>query len=145
MNSRKLALCLSVVLLLPVFGQAQKSGAALLAVPVTDTLKQVDGQHHVQATVARKGLWLAQTPQVFRHDQLVAAYANRAKLGSDITDDAQLMEATGHAVQVVEGSASNLKITTKSDLFLAEAVLKSRPKPKAAGPIHPFADEEMWK
>src|SRR5436189_3553924 len=69
--------CLTQELIDAVFGQAQKSGAALLAVPVTDTLKQVDGQHHVQATVARKGLWLAQTPQVFRHDQLVAAYANR--------------------------------------------------------------------
>ncbi|HEV3024159.1 MAG TPA: 2-C-methyl-D-erythritol 4-phosphate cytidylyltransferase, partial [Pirellulales bacterium] len=56
----------------------------------------------------------------------------------------QLVEAAGHPVYVVEGSAQNIKLTTKSDLFLAEAILKSRPKPKAAGPIHPFADEEMW-
>ena len=98
----------------------------------------------MKATLPRQELWLAQTPQVFRRDLLVEAYGKRGQLGKEITDDAQLMEAAGHAVQVVEGSASNLKITTKSDLFLAEAILKSRPKPKAAGLIHPFAEEEMW-
>ena len=59
----------------------------------------------------------------------------------DITDDAQLVEAAGHAVHLVAGSPTNLKITTREDLALAEAILKSRPKPKAPGPIHPFADE----
>jgi 2-C-methyl-D-erythritol 4-phosphate cytidylyltransferase len=127
-----------------VFTEAVKTGAALLAVPVADTIKQVDVQHQVKATVARTGLWLAQTPQVFRRDWLVGAYASRGKLGKDITDDAQLIEAAGHPVHVVEGSTSNLKITTKNDLSLAEAILKSRPKPKASGPIHPFAEEEMW-
>ena len=71
-------------------------------------------------------------------------YANRGKLGKDITDDAQLVEAAGHAVHVVEGSAQNIKITTKGDLILAEAILKAQPKPKPSGPIHPFAEEEMW-
>jgi 2-C-methyl-D-erythritol 4-phosphate cytidylyltransferase len=127
-----------------VFAKAEKTGAALLAVPVSDTLKQVNPQNQVQATVPRQGMWLAQTPQVFRRDWLVEAYANRAKLGKGITDDSQLVEASGHPVQVVEGSAGNIKITTKSDLFLAEAILKSMPKPKAKGPIHPFAEEEMW-
>ena len=55
----------------------------LLAVPVTDTVKQVDGQNQVKATLPRQGLWLAQTPQVFRRDWLTDAYANRAKLGND--------------------------------------------------------------
>ncbi len=136
--------CLTDALIDAVFARAAQAGAALLAVPVTDTVKQVDGQNTVQATLSRKGLWLAQTPQVFRRDWLVEAYAKRAQLGKDITDDAQLVEATGHPVQVVEGSPSNLKITTKSDLSLAEAVLKSRPKPKPSGPAHPFAEEEMW-
>ncbi len=45
---------------------------------------------------------------------------------------------------VVEGSAQNIKLTTRSDLVLAEAILKARPKPKPSGPIHPFAEEEMW-
>jgi 2-C-methyl-D-erythritol 4-phosphate cytidylyltransferase len=136
--------CLTTALVDAVFAKAQQTGAALLAAPVADTLKRVDAQHQVQATVPRQGLWLAQTPQVFRRDWLVAAYADRAKLGKDITDDAQLIEAAGHPVTVVEGPASNIKITTKADLFLAEAILKSQPKPKPAGPVHPFAEEEMW-
>ena len=82
---------------------------------------------------------------MFRREWLVEAYANRAKLGKDITDDAQLVEASGHPVHVVEGSASNIKITTKSDLVLADAILKAQPKPKPSGPVHPFAEEEMWK
>jgi 2-C-methyl-D-erythritol 4-phosphate cytidylyltransferase len=136
--------CLSEELIGAVFAAAEKSGAALLAVPVTDTLKRVDPQHKVETTEARKGLWLAQTPQVFRREWLVEAYAKLGTKGPEITDDAQLVEQAGHPVYVVEGSASNLKITTKADLHLAEAVLKSRPKPKPSGPIHPFAEEEMW-
>ena len=97
----------------------------------------------MEATVPREGLWLAQTPQVFRRDWLEAAYADRARLGLGVTDDAQLVEAAGHPVYLVTGSASNLKITTREDLALADAVLKARPKPKANRPIHPFADDEF--
>jgi 2-C-methyl-D-erythritol 4-phosphate cytidylyltransferase len=136
--------CLTEALLNAVLAEAAKSGAALLAVPVSDTLKQVDGQRQVQATVSRQGVWQAQTPQVFRRDWLQEAYANRARLGKDITDDAQLVEAAGHPVRVVEGAGTNIKITTKSDLILAEAILKAMPKPKPSGPLHPFAEEEMW-
>ena len=49
------------------------------------------------------------------------------------------------AKQVVEGFLTNIKITTKADIYLADAILKSLPKPKVKGPIHPFAEEEMWK
>jgi len=128
-----------------VFSEAALNGAAILAAPIHDTIKRADAQRRILATEPRQGLWLAQTPQVFRRDWLLAAYAGRAKLGTDITDDAQLVEAAGHPVHVVESSPLNVKITTKNDLFLAEAVLKSRPKPKEKRPIHPFADEEMWK
>ena len=127
-----------------VFAKGQQTGAALLAVPVSDTVKKVGGNQVIESTMPRQGLWLAQTPQVFRRDWLEAAYADRAKLGKDITDDAQLVEAAGHKVHVVESTATNMKITTKADLYLAEAVLKSLPKPKPKGPIHPFAEEEMW-
>lgn len=137
--------CLTEEMINNVFAAAQKHGAALLGVPVTDTIKKADAAQRVEATVPRQSLWLAQTPQVFRREWLQAAYAGRAKLGQEITDDAQLVEAAGHPVQLVEGSASNLKITTKGDLFLAEAILKSRPKPKPNRPAHPFAEEEMWK
>jgi len=88
---------------------------------------------------------LAQTPQAFRRDWLADAYARRKELGTGITDDAQLVEAAGHTVHVVEGEVTNLKITTKADLIMAGAALKAMPKPKVSGPIHPFADEEMWK
>ena len=136
--------CLTEEMVNAVFASAARTGAALLAVPVTDTLKRVNAQQEVQETVARQGLWLAQTPQVFRREWLLEAYANRGKVGKEITDDTQLVEAAGHKVHVVEGSSTNVKITTKGDLFLAEAVLKSRPRPKPSGPIHPFAEEEMW-
>jgi 2-C-methyl-D-erythritol 4-phosphate cytidylyltransferase len=137
--------CVTDALIDAVFSKAEQTGAALLAVPITDTVKQVDDHHKITQTKSRHGLWLAQTPQVFRREWLVEAYQNRAKFGKQITDDAQLVEAAGHAVHVVEGSMSNIKITTKGDLFLADAILKSQPKPKASGPIHPFAEEEMWK
>jgi 2-C-methyl-D-erythritol 4-phosphate cytidylyltransferase len=136
--------CLTTELIDAVFAQAVKTGAAILGVPVSDTLKRADAQHRVQATEARQGLWLAQTPQVFRRDWLEAAYADRGKLGPHVTDDAQLVETAGHPVQLVGGSSTNIKITTKGDIALAEAILKSRPKPKGSGPIHPFAEDEMW-
>ncbi|HEY1381308.1 MAG TPA: 2-C-methyl-D-erythritol 4-phosphate cytidylyltransferase [Gemmataceae bacterium] len=137
--------CVTTELIDSVFAAARTRGAALLATRVTETLKRVDDKLRVQETVDRQGLWLAQTPQVFRRDWLADAYGRRSELGKDITDDAQLVEAAGHPVHVVEGSPTNVKITTKDDLFLADAILKSRPKPKADRPIHPFAEEEMWK
>jgi 2-C-methyl-D-erythritol 4-phosphate cytidylyltransferase len=127
-----------------VFAAAAKTGAALLAVPVSDTIKRSDDKGQVSETVSRRDLWLAQTPQVFRRDWLVDAYARRASLGKELTDDAQLVEAAGHTVYLVQGSTTNVKITAKEDLALAESVLKSRPKPKPVGPIHPFADEAQW-
>lgn len=136
--------CLTEALITAVFGKAEETGAAILASPVFDTVKQVDAQHVIQGTTPRQGMWLAQTPQVFRKDWLAEAYRDRGKLDKSITDDAQLIEAAGHPVHVVEGHRGNIKITSKSDLFLAEAILKSQPKPKPAGPIHPFAEDEMW-
>ena len=109
-----------------VFARAAATGAALLAVRVGDTIKRDDGAGRVRDTVPRQGLWLAQTPQVFRRDWLLDAYARRAALGPGITDDAQLVEAAGHAVSLVAGAAANLKITTPDDLELAEAILRGR-------------------
>jgi 2-C-methyl-D-erythritol 4-phosphate cytidylyltransferase len=137
--------CVTEALIQNVFAAAHASGAAIAAVPVADTVKQVDAQKHITATVPRQGLWLAQTPQAFRRDWLTDAYARRKQLGPGITDDAQLVEALGQSVQVVEGEVTNLKITTRADLILAGATLKAMPKPKPTGPIHPFAEDEMWK
>lgn len=128
-----------------VFGAAIEHGAALLAVPVADTIKRVGEDRFTSDTVPRNGLFLAQTPQVFRRDWIEAAYANRARLGAAVTDDTQLVEALGHRCAVVESSPLNLKITTHGDLRLATAILQSLPKPKREGPSHPFADEQaMW-
>jgi 2-C-methyl-D-erythritol 4-phosphate cytidylyltransferase len=136
--------CVTAALIDSVFTAAAKTGAALLAVPVSDTVKRGDDSGKVEATVPRAGLWLAQTPQVFRRDWLLEAHAKRRSLGSDVTDDAQLIEAAGHPVYLVTGSASNIKITAREDLALAEAILKSRPAPKTPRPIHPFDDEVRW-
>src|SRR5438477_9364069 len=80
--------CLNEELVDAVFAKAEKTGAALLAIPVTDTLKRIDAQQQVQETVPRQGLWLAQTPQVFRRDWLTDAYAQRGKGSQEITDAA---------------------------------------------------------
>ncbi len=122
---------------------AANHGAAILACPVGDTIKKANAQKCVEATMPRERLWLAQTPQVFRKDWIVSAYHNAAQNNTKCTDDAQLVEALGHPIQIVEGNASNIKITVPSDLHLAEAILKSRPKPKSTS-YHPFADEAKW-
>jgi 2-C-methyl-D-erythritol 4-phosphate cytidylyltransferase len=126
-----------------VFAAAVKHGAALPGLAVGDTLKRVDNQMMVTQTVPRIGLWLAQTPQVFRKDWLVEAYDRTGAFGKEVTDDAQLVEASGHPVRVLPGSAFNLKITTGDDLKIASQFLKlkeAEEKPRAS---RPFDDERF--
>ncbi|MCA9232851.1 MAG: 2-C-methyl-D-erythritol 4-phosphate cytidylyltransferase [Planctomycetales bacterium] len=125
-----------------VFEAGEREGAAILAVPVSATLKRVDKNKAVAETVDRTNLWQAQTPQVFRRDLLTRAYAARA--GEPATDDAALVERLGEQVSVVQGSELNIKLTTREDLRLAEQVLKVLPKPKTGG-VNPFADDDMWR
>jgi 2-C-methyl-D-erythritol 4-phosphate cytidylyltransferase len=129
-----------------VFAAAEQHGAAMLAIPVADTLKQVDtATSRIIGTIPRTGLWQAQTPQVFRRDLLVAGYAKRNELKIPITDDAQLVEAIGHDVFVVLGSQANFKITTREDLELAEAILKARGSNTSTFRTAPaFDDEAKW-
>jgi 2-C-methyl-D-erythritol 4-phosphate cytidylyltransferase len=137
--------CLTGELIDAVFDAARAHGAALLAIPVSDTVKRVGADRLTTETLPRNDLYLAQTPQAFRRELLLRAYANRSRLGVQATDDTQLVEAIGHRCAVVEGSPLNLKITTAADLRLASAVLQVLPRPKREGPAHPFADErEMW-
>ena len=93
--------------------------------------------------MSREGLWEAQTPQVFKRELILQAYENAKRVEGPITDDAQLVEMMGEAVQVVESDPTNLKITTKSDVTLAGAILKARPAPKVAAPRGPF-EEAQW-
>lgn len=128
-----------------VFDAASQSGAAICAIPIAATLKRVSPGKtvSVEQTVDRDQLWEAQTPQVFRRQLILDAYAQDG--AGEATDDAQLVEWLGHPVTVVLGSVLNLKITTREDLRLAEQVLRALPKPKLPGPLHPFADDDMWR
>ena len=135
--------CLADEWITRVFEAAEKTGAAIMALPVANTLKRVGEGSKITETVAREGLWEAQTPQVFRRPLLLEAYGRRA--GFNATDDAQLVERLGKTVTVVRGSPINLKITSKEDLRLAEQALKVLPKPKLSGPAHPFAGDDMWR
>jgi 2-C-methyl-D-erythritol 4-phosphate cytidylyltransferase len=134
--------CLANEWITSVFEAAAKSDAAILAIPVLGTLKRVADQR-IKETVSREGLWEAQTPQVFRRQLILEAYAKRG--GFNATDDAQLVERIGHAVTIVPGSPVNIKITNREDLRLAEKALDALPKPKFQGPAHPFADDDMWR
>lgn len=128
-----------------VFAAAAEHGAAMPAIPVADTLKRVDpATNRVTGTIPREGLWQAQTPQVFRRDWLVEAYAKRGEIKGPITDDAQLVEVAEHPVMVVPGSPVNFKITTKDDLELAESIVKSRLVKRPAGPALGFGEEAKW-
>jgi 2-C-methyl-D-erythritol 4-phosphate cytidylyltransferase len=131
--------CVSPVWVDAVFAQAEKTGAAILAWPVHGTLKRVSAGGVIEETLARSEVWEAQTPQVFRRDWLLAAYAQ----DQEATDDARLVEAAGYRVSVVRGDPRNIKITTAADLALAAAVIGSLPRPKAAPPGHPF-QEAQW-
>jgi 2-C-methyl-D-erythritol 4-phosphate cytidylyltransferase len=120
--------CVTADMIDAVFAEAIKSAAAILAAPLVGTVKLVSPAKVVEKTVDRSGLYEAQTPQVFRKDLILTAYEKLlADLTLDPTDDAELVERSGHAVSVVVADASNLKITTKGDLTLAAAIIKSRP------------------
>nr|MBL8455358.1 2-C-methyl-D-erythritol 4-phosphate cytidylyltransferase [Zoogloeaceae bacterium] len=94
----------------------------LLAVPVADTLKRADDRRHVESTVVRDRLWQAQTPQMFRYVML-----RRALEGChQVTDEASAIEAAGLHPRLIEGDATNLKVTYPLDLHLAEWILKNR-------------------
>ncbi|MES9991175.1 MAG: 2-C-methyl-D-erythritol 4-phosphate cytidylyltransferase [Candidatus Thiodiazotropha sp.] len=91
----------------------------LLGVPVRDTLKAVDNEGSVERTVSREGLWHALTPQMFRLGPLYQALERAIGNGAMVTDDASAMELAGHRPLMVEGDASNIKITRPEDLQLA--------------------------
>jgi 2-C-methyl-D-erythritol 4-phosphate cytidylyltransferase len=102
---------------------ARESGAAVAAVPVIDTIKLAGNDQIVIETPPRANLWAVQTPQVFRYSVIKEAYALSS--GSDVTDDASLVEQTGTRVKLYQGSYDNIKITTLRDLALAEFLIKT--------------------
>ncbi len=135
--------CVTDKLIDEVISAAGVSGAAIPACPVAATIKQVKDNCIIK-TVDRVGLYEAQTPQVFAASLLARAYANLKNLSSSkISDDSQLVEALGEKVTIVEADSSNIKITRQSDIAIAEAIIKSRPKPRPQGYIGPYA-EAQW-
>lgn len=92
----------------------------LLALPVADTIKRADPAQRVAQTLPRDGLWLAQTPQMFRLGLLADAYAHFP----EVTDEAGAMERAGHVPRLVAGDARNIKVTYPADFALAALYLK---------------------
>jgi len=105
---------------------AQEYGASCVAVPVKDTIKIADSEGFVERTLDRSLLWSIQTPQTFRLELIMQAHKKAAESGFIGTDDAVLVERLGHRLKLVMGSYDNIKITTREDLALAEAIISSR-------------------
>jgi 2-C-methyl-D-erythritol 4-phosphate cytidylyltransferase/2-C-methyl-D-erythritol 2,4-cyclodiphosphate synthase len=129
---------------------AAESGAALAAVASRDTVKRASGPAEADAgpaqaghyrtvieTLPRETIFLAQTPQAFRRDILQAALAIGERDGLDATDEATLAERAGHRVQLVDGEASNIKITTPDDLVIAEAIAQQHSALRTPHPALP--------
>jgi 2-C-methyl-D-erythritol 4-phosphate cytidylyltransferase len=127
--------CLSAADLARLLQSTAAAGdGALLAVPVADTVKQAqpaaagaaEAPRRCAATVPRESLWLAQTPQMFRHAPLCAALERALKAGRIPTDEAQAMEWDGVAALLIQARDHNIKVTNAADLGLAQAILAAR-------------------
>ncbi|HXV69197.1 MAG TPA: 2-C-methyl-D-erythritol 4-phosphate cytidylyltransferase [Nitrospira sp.] len=105
---------------------ARATGAAIIALPMRDTVKQVGACHLIERTVDRSSLWLAQTPQAFRRAWLAEAHDKARLEGVRATDDAYLIEWSGRPVAVVEGSGDNIKVTRPEDMIIGEAIWAAR-------------------
>ncbi len=104
---------------------ARARGAVIAAAPVTDTIKEVDGDWIVR-TIPRDHLRAAQTPQGFRRALLLRAFAAATDAAKSFTDEGGLLEWAGETVSVVPSTAANLKVTVPDDLVLADALLRAR-------------------
>jgi len=102
---------------------AEQTGAAVMAMPIHDTVKRVDAHGVIQETLNREELWHIQTPQVFRYDWLLEAHQHAQQENWNVTDDAAMIERMRYPVSVVEGSCFNIKITRPEDLIFGEAIL----------------------
>ena len=118
------------------FAAARIHGAAVPALPVALTIKRAVGPlpARVEQTVPRQTLWAMQTPQAMRREELAEAYASCPLPLDQITDDVQLLELIGREVWLVQGDEHNLKITTRTDLKIAEMILADPPNAIALRP-----------
>jgi 2-C-methyl-D-erythritol 4-phosphate cytidylyltransferase len=102
---------------------AKEHGAVCVAVPVKDTIKMVS-DCFIEKTLERSKLWAIQTPQAFKKSVIIRAHESALKEGFMGTDDAVLAEHIGYKVKIVEGDYFNIKITTREDLAIADAIIK---------------------
>lgn len=106
---------------------ASEWGAATVAVPVKDTIKEADDENFVAKTLNRQRLWAIQTPQTFKYGLILQAHLYARENHIQVTDDASLIEQWGsYRVRLVMGTYENIKLTTPSDLAIAAAILESR-------------------
>jgi 2-C-methyl-D-erythritol 4-phosphate cytidylyltransferase len=105
--------------------EAREYGAAIPALPITDTVKFSQDGEFIQKTIQRNGFWVAQTPQAFRYDLLKRAFERAEEEGFYGTDEAGLVERLSHRVRIVPGERRNIKITKEEDLSFAESILKA--------------------
>lgn len=103
---------------------ARMHRASVVAVPVKDTIKVVDNQGQIVSTPARDTLWSVQTPQTFEVELIKCAHKWAKEKRIQGTDDSMLVEQMGTSVYVVEGSYTNIKITTPEDLIVAESMIE---------------------
>lgn len=104
--------------------RALEDGAVALGLPVKDTVKSVDDRGIIRKTLDRDTIWIAQTPQAFRREVICEAYRSAYKSNYSATDDSCLVERLGIEVRIITGSSDNIKITTKDDIILGEALLR---------------------
>lgn len=107
-----------------VVAAAETDGAAVAGIKIKDTVKDVAADGWLKNTVPRDGLWLAQTPQAFRRELILAAYSRAAAEGFHATDDASLVERMGGAVRMIPGDDDNIKVTTPADMARGETLIR---------------------
>ena len=108
-----------------VIEEAMTNRAVITAIPAKETVKEVNNLRHVVKTYDRERVWMVQTPQAFRYQDIHKAHQKALKEGwGEATDDALLVERSGITVKVVEGSEKNIKVTTPHDLELARFLLR---------------------
>lgn len=118
--------CVPDMLIEQTIESARKFGSGVAACKVADTIKEVDAEGKVTATVPREKLWAAQTPQTFKFDLIMRAYREAIAQGVPITDDAAALEFIGEPVHIVESVTTNIKVTTPMDLEIAKVLLPAK-------------------
>lgn len=103
---------------------AEKYGSAIIGIPAFDTIKKINREKDIETTLKRETVWLAQTPQAFKYKILIKAYNYALEKKISGTDDSSLVEHIGEKVKMIEGRRSNIKITTKEDMAVAEILIK---------------------